>query len=127
MTGVMTNDPYDGLPPGLDGAGTPAQPRNSQTVERQTQTILTALVDKLIVVDNDERITDVNESLYDMTNFAEVELLGARAPFPFWPEERRDELTIAFNATLAGPPENLTVRAPATLSFWANSTGGSGS
>jgi PAS domain S-box-containing protein len=99
--GVMTNAPQDGLPPGLDEGGAPAQPHDDQAVERRARAMLAALVDGFVVVDGDGRITDVNQSLCDMTGFAEVELVGARAPFPFWPEEHRDERTAAFNATLA--------------------------
>ncbi len=97
----MTNDPYDALPPELDGAGAPGQPRDGEAVARRARALLAALVDGFVVVDGHGRITDVNESLCEMTGFARGELLGARPPFPFWPEDRRDEHTIAFNATLA--------------------------
>jgi PAS domain S-box-containing protein len=53
--------------------------------------VLSAIPDGLLVV-RDGRICSVNRRLCDMLGYERSALVGASAPFPFWPPEHRHEL-----------------------------------
>jgi PAS domain S-box-containing protein len=55
------------------------------------RTLLSAIPDGLVLV-WDGRICSVNRGLCDLLGFDRQELLGAEAPFPFWPPEHRHEI-----------------------------------
>ena len=48
------------------------------------------------------RITYVNAAFCQMTGWSESELVGCTAPFPYWPEADRAQLTVLFEEELAG-------------------------
>ena len=48
------------------------------------------------------RITYVNKAFCEMTGWSERELVGLGAPFPYWPEEDKEHLTIRLEEELAG-------------------------
>ena len=48
------------------------------------------------------RITYVNAAFCMMTGWSESELVGRTAPFPYWPESDREELTTLLGQELAG-------------------------
>lgn len=50
--------------------------------------------------DMDKRITYVNRAFCDMTGRSTDELIGLTPPFPFWPENKRDELSEKMNHAL---------------------------
>ena len=64
------------------------------------------------VLDMRGRITYVNPAFCRMLGFAEHELLGATAPFPYWPLERYEENYETLRSMLNGetPPSGLEVR-----------------
>jgi len=64
------------------------------------------------VLDMQGRITYVNPAFCRMLGFAEHELLGATAPFPYWPLERYKENYETLREMLTGetPPAGLEVR-----------------
>ena len=55
------------------------------------RTLLSAIPDGLMLV-RDGGICSVNRSLCELLGYDREELLGTRAPFPFWPPEHRHEL-----------------------------------
>ena len=62
------------------------------------RTLLSAIPDGLLLV-HDGRVLSVNRRLCELLGFEREELLGAAAPFPFWPPEHRHEIE-AWHAAL---------------------------
>jgi PAS domain S-box-containing protein len=58
------------------------------------------------------RITYVNAAFCQMTGWTEPELVGRTAPFPYWPENDRDQLNSILNEELSGKttPGGIQVR-----------------
>lgn len=50
--------------------------------------------------DMQKRITYVNRAFCDMTGWSPKELIGLSPPFPFWPDDRREELREKMNRAL---------------------------
>jgi PAS domain S-box-containing protein len=50
--------------------------------------------------DMEKRITYVNRAFCEMTNWTSKELIGLAPPFPFWPDNRKDELVEKMNRAL---------------------------
>ena len=50
--------------------------------------------------DMQKRITYVNRAFCEMTGWTPKELIGLEPPFPFWPDNRRDELAEKMNRAL---------------------------
>jgi len=50
--------------------------------------------------DMQKRITYVNRAFCEMTGWSAKELIGLSPPFPFWPDERREELAEKMNRAL---------------------------
>lgn len=50
--------------------------------------------------DMQRRITYVNRAFCEMTGWTQKELMGLMPPFPFWPDNRRDELIEKMNRAL---------------------------
>ena len=55
------------------------------------RTLLSAIPDGLMLV-RDGEICSVNRSLCELLGYEREELLGTRAPFPFWPPEHRHDV-----------------------------------
>ncbi|MDM7463021.1 PAS domain S-box protein [Tepidimonas taiwanensis] len=53
-------------------------------------------------LDMEGRITYVNRAFCDMTGWSESELIGARPPFPYWPESEHDTLMARLHDEIAG-------------------------
>ncbi|WP_272023946.1 PAS domain S-box protein [Olleya namhaensis] len=62
-----------------------------------SEELITSLHDGLSVVDLDGVHIKVNVALCNMTGFSEDELLGIKAPFPYWPPEEYENIYNAFN------------------------------
>ena len=64
------------------------------------------------VLDMEGRITYVNPAFCNMLGYAEHELLGATAPFPYWPVDGMEDNHARLRDILAGltPPSGLEVR-----------------
>jgi len=58
------------------------------------------------------QITYVNAAFCQMTGWTEQELVGLTPPFPYWPEEDRDTLTLRLQEELSGrtSPSGIQVR-----------------
>ncbi|MAO18091.1 MAG: hypothetical protein CMH44_14665 [Muricauda sp.] len=54
----------------------------------------------LLITDVNGKIIIVNSSLCELTGFVKEELLGAEAPFPFWPTELKKDFLVGFKKTL---------------------------
>jgi diguanylate cyclase (GGDEF)-like protein/PAS domain S-box-containing protein len=50
--------------------------------------VLAAIRDGIVVLGSDGQIAAVNQAMCDMTGFSNDELVGARAPLPYWPPEQ---------------------------------------
>ena len=75
-----------------------------------TRRVLDTIADGVLVTDElpdgGRVIVHVNDRICEITGFARDELLGARTPFPWWPEDRHAELAAAFEqATASGAGE----------------------
>ncbi|MDO6595371.1 PAS domain S-box protein [Oceanihabitans sp. 2_MG-2023] len=64
--------------------------------------LVTSLREGLSVVDLNGVHIKVNPALCEMTGFSEEELLGIKAPFPYWPPEELDYIYNKFNSPLKG-------------------------
>jgi PAS domain S-box-containing protein len=62
---------------------------------------LGALREGICVLDGRGRVTEVSDRLCAMTGFLREELVGATAPYPFWPDERVDALAQALSVSIA--------------------------
>ncbi len=73
-----------------------------------------SIQDGLLIVNSKGRIIMINTALSELTGFQSNELLGAEAPFPFWPDELRKDFANGFKKTLkegiAGEHETLHMR-----------------
>ncbi len=58
------------------------------------------------------QITYVNAAFCQMTGWTEEELVGLKPPFPYWPDEDRDTLTLRLQEELSGrtSPSGIQVR-----------------
>lgn len=56
----------------------------------------------LRVLDLQGRITYVNRAFCDMTGWSEEELVGATAPFPYWPESEHEHLMARLQDEISG-------------------------
>jgi diguanylate cyclase (GGDEF)-like protein/PAS domain S-box-containing protein len=75
-----------------------------------TARVLDTIADGVLVTDELEdgvrEIVHVNDRICEITGFPRDELLGARTPFPWWPDDRHEELAAAFaEATASGAGE----------------------
>ncbi|MDX6526279.1 MAG: hypothetical protein QOI43_1790, partial [Gaiellales bacterium] len=75
-----------------------------------TARVLNTIADGVLVTDElpdgVREIVHVNDRICEITGFAREQLLGARTPFPWWPEDRHAELAAAFaKAVAAGSGE----------------------
>ncbi|WP_298494150.1 sigma 54-interacting transcriptional regulator [uncultured Algibacter sp.] len=71
-----------------------------------SETLITSLNEGLSVVDTNGIHIKVNSALCEMTGFTEKELVGIKAPFPYWPPEEYDSIYKAFNDPLNSLDKN---------------------
>lgn len=64
--------------------------------------LLENMADGFSVIDLEGRQTLVNKAFCDMTGFSEDELIGQKAPYPYWPAEELENIAKAFQKTLDG-------------------------
>lgn len=60
---------------------------NIQREENFSSSLIKNLGDGFVLVDKDMVQVDVNSALLEMTGFERTELIGKKAPFPYWPTE----------------------------------------
>ena len=56
----------------------------------------------ILVVNPDTSIRYVNPALEKLTGFTSAEVTGRKAPYPWWPEERRNEIGARLDKLIAG-------------------------
>lgn len=61
---------------------------------------LESIEDGLLVIDTEAAIIMLNGAFCRMTGFSKQELLGVKAPYPFWPPEKLEEFAEGFKKTL---------------------------
>ena len=66
------------------------------------QAMSQSLITGLRAIDLEGRITFVNSAFCRMTGFEEDELVGIKAPYPYWPPEEFERLQHNIDAALAG-------------------------
>lgn len=59
-----------------------------------------SIQDGLLITDTKGKILIINSAFCTLTGFDKEELLGAEAPFPFWPDELQKDFTNGFQKTL---------------------------
>ncbi len=66
----------------------------------------------LIAIDQKGRPISINEAYCKMLGYSKEEIMAMSAPYPFWPDEEREQIEEAFALHLAGqtPPEGFTLR-----------------
>jgi len=68
---------------------------------------MAGMLDGLSVIDAEGAQIYVNDALCTMLGFSREELIGTRAPYPYWPDEERAAIDAAFQRTLAGDGANF--------------------
>ncbi|ULC58052.1 PAS domain S-box protein [Flaviramulus sp. BrNp1-15] len=76
-----------------------------------SEKLITSLHEGLSVVNLEGKHIQVNAALCEMTGFSEEELIGIKAPFPYWPPEEYDNIYKSFNS----PIESLGINKEFTL------------
>jgi diguanylate cyclase (GGDEF)-like protein/PAS domain S-box-containing protein len=70
-----------------------------------TARVLNTIADGVLVTDElpggVREIVHVNDRICEITGFPREQLLGARTPFPWWPDDRHEELAAAFALAIA--------------------------
>jgi len=66
----------------------------------------------IVVLNLDGKQTYVNPAFCEMVGWSESELIGARAPFAYWPPEEVETITAAMTRVIEGhvPPEGFELR-----------------
>ena len=75
--------------------------------ERDYSTAIIASMRDGFLLTRDGMILEVNDALCDMTGFGRDELIGARAPYPFWAPEAADEIQAHRRALSRDQPREL--------------------
>ena len=76
-----------------------------------TASLIAAMQEGFSVLNSERMQVSVNPAFCKMTGYSEEELVGAVAPFPYWPEECYDEIRHAFTQEpYPGMTLNLTFR-----------------
>ena len=72
-----------------------------------SKNLIDSMQDGFSVLDKHGCTLDANPALCCMTGFSREELIGLRAPFPYWPPEEYENIQMAFQSTLAGESGNF--------------------
>ena len=77
--------------------GTIAEHRQSEEALKESEEFSTGLLENslnpIVVLNPDTSIRYVNPAFEELTGFTSAEAVGRKAPFPWWPEEKREEFT----------------------------------
>jgi PAS domain S-box-containing protein len=77
--------------------------------------LIASMQDGVYVMSPEGEVLEVNARLCALTGYARDELIGARPPFPFWPEEDRAALEAGLREALAstcGTERDVAIRRP---------------
>jgi diguanylate cyclase (GGDEF)-like protein/PAS domain S-box-containing protein len=83
-------------------AGPRRDPASPGAEDLISGTVLAAIRDGVVVLRCDGEIAAVNQAMCDMTGFGRDELVGARAPLPYWPPEQLRQIAYVRAATSSG-------------------------
>jgi PAS domain S-box-containing protein len=71
------------------------------------RSVIEAFSDGVCITDTSGVHLEVNEALCKMTGYSRTELVGGRAPFPYWSAEGMDVIRAAFERTLRGEHDDF--------------------
>lgn len=69
--------------------------------ESQADTLVRALPDGLVLSDGEGRIVEVNEAWCTVVGYDREDIVGLRPPYPWWPEDQREQIAGRFEASKA--------------------------
>jgi len=75
--------------------------------EEFSSSLLSYSPNPTLVINPDTSIRYVNPALENLTSFASAELIGRKAPYPWWPEERLDKATRDFGRAIRKGAEGI--------------------
>ena len=76
-----------------------AQIQNALLQETQFRRAMeNSMLTGMRALDLDGRITYVNAAFCQMTGWSEAELVGSTPPFPYWPDDAREQLEVVLGA-----------------------------
>ncbi len=67
-----------------------------------TRSLIGSMQDGFSVLDAKGVQSDVNPAFCTMTGFSREEIIGTRAPYPYWPPEEHERIQAALTATMTG-------------------------
>ncbi|MFC4723200.1 PAS domain S-box protein [Geojedonia litorea] len=80
---------------------------NVSKAKEFSEALIASLRSGLVVMNIDGEIIDANPSFCKITKFTKEELLGRKAPFPFWPPESYEAIQECLKKTLQGEVGNF--------------------
>jgi len=82
--------------------------------------LLDGMPDPVILIDPDSSVRYVNPALEKMTGYSASELIGTKAPYPWWPKDRVEEITKTMTMALEVGADRLEQRfvAKEGREFW---------
>lgn len=72
--------------------------------------MLDGMLDGVSIIDSTGEQIYVNQAMCTMLGFSREELLGKRAPYPYWPAEQLEVIQAAFERFVAGESKNLELQ-----------------
>jgi PAS domain S-box-containing protein len=66
-----------------------------------SSSLLEGAPNPILVIDPDTTVKYVNSSFEKLTGFTLGEIVGVKAPHPWWPEEQKEEMTVGLKKTIA--------------------------
>jgi PAS domain S-box-containing protein len=69
--------------------------------QKFSSSLLESSPNPILVINPDTSVRYVNPAFEKLTGFTLVEIAGRKAPYPWWPEEQREEITAALKNAMA--------------------------
>ncbi|MFC1943434.1 PAS domain S-box protein [Chloroflexota bacterium] len=79
----------------------------------------------IAVIDRDTSLRYINPALEKLSGYSKAELIGSKPPFPFWPEEKREEYRSSFEQSMLSGISRykLQYQKKSGELFWVDLTG----
>ena len=91
-----------------------AERQEAEAALRESEEVRVSLLDNspaaVLVANEDSSIRYVNRALEERTGFSAAELVGVKAPYPFWPEEGRAETEKALRKAMVQGAYNVEMQ-----------------
>ena len=91
--------------------------KRAEEALRENQEFISSLLEKapdqIVVINPDTSIQYVNPAFEETNGWTAAEVIGIKAPYPWWPEETREELINDFNRAMqsgSGQAETISVK-----------------